>query len=389
MRVLVCPDKFKGSLSSPQAAEAIAAGFLEGWPEAETVLCPLADGGEGTLDLLVTATGGRKLPLEVTGPLGDKVSAYLGIAGDGTTAVVEMASASGLELIPRERRNPLLTTTYGTGELIRGALDLGLRRIIVAIGGSGTNDGGTGMASALGARFLDAEGRELPRGGGYLERLESMDLEGMDPRLREAQIVVAADVDNPLLGPQGATAVYAPQKGAGPEGLEVLERGLSRLARAVSLLSGRAGTSLEEKPGAGAAGGLGFGLAAFLGAEIRPGVEVVMEAVSFREKLEGCRLVITGEGKLDGQTSRGKTVAGVAREARRRGIPVLALGGEVAPEAEVLRGLGVTSLLSVVPGPLERERAMASAAEMLSRTSREVAGLLRSFHHRGTEAAVL
>ncbi len=373
MRILVCPDKFKGSLTAGEAAEAIARGVSDGWPEAETVVCPLADGGEGTLEVLVNATRGRVVPTEVTGPLGEARSAPLGIAGDGETAVVEMAAASGLELIPPERRDPKVTTTRGTGDLIRAALDLGLRRIIVGIGGSGTNDGGTGMASALGARFLDGEGRELPPGGRELERLARIDLSALDPRVREAEIVVACDVANPLLGPRGASRVYAPQKGAGPHDMEVLEKGLARLAEVASAFVAR---GLEETPGAGAAGGLGFGLVAFLGARMRPGIEVVMETLGFAELLPSCDLVVTGEGRLDEQTAQGKTVIGVAREAFRLGLPVLALGGEVAEEAEALRALGVTALLSICPRPMSREECMAHAAPLLRRAAREVAGLL-------------
>lgn len=385
MRVLVCPDKFKGSLTASQAAEAIAAGFLEGWPEAECVLCPLADGGEGTLDVLVKATGGRLVEMEVTGPLGEKRRAPLGLCGDGKTAVVEMAAASGLQLIPPERRDPMNTTTAGTGDLIRGALDLGATRIIVGIGGSGTNDGGTGMASALGARFLDGKGKELPPGGGYLHRLKSIDLSGLDPRLREVEIVVASDVDNPLLGPEGASRVYAPQKGAGPEEVEALERGLARLAEVASAqvpmpcrpAEPTPGAGPAGLPGAGAAGGLGFGLAVFLGAEIRPGIDVVMEAVGFEELLSAARLVMTGEGRLDAQTARGKTVNGVARRAADRGIPVLALAGELAPGAEKLHESGVTAMFSTAGGPLSLEDSLRQAHRLLAATSREIAMLIR------------
>lgn len=375
MRILVCPDKFKGSLTAREACEAIMRGISEGWPEAETVACPLADGGEGTLEVLVAATRGRVVPVEVTGPLGERREAPLGITGDGKTAVVEMAAACGLELVPSEKRDPGATTTRGTGDLIRAALDLGLRRIIVGIGGSATNDGGAGMASALGARFLDGEGNELPPGGRELLRLAHIDLSTLDPRAREADIVVASDVDNPLLGPQGAARVYAPQKGAGPHDVEVLERALARLAEVASAC---VAPGLEDAPGAGAAGGLGFGLAAFLGARLRPGIEVVMEALGFDELLGSCRLAVTGEGRLDGQTAHGKTVCGVARKARESGIPVLALGGEVAEGADALHALGVSAILGICYGPLSREDCMARAGSMLRRVARETAGLLRA-----------
>ncbi|NPV58837.1 MAG: glycerate kinase [Actinobacteria bacterium] len=375
MRVLIAPDKFKGSLNASEVSACIARGFSGAWPEAELTLCPLADGGEGTMELLVRATGGRTVDCEVTGPLGEKRRAPLGILGDGTTAVVEMAAASGLALVPRDSRDPLVTTTAGTGELIRCALDAGLRRVIVGIGGSATNDGGAGMAAALGARFLDSSGSDLPPGGGALAGLAALDLSGMDPRLGEAEIIVASDVANPLLGEEGASRVYGPQKGADAEAVERLERGLSRLAEAVESALGR---SFAELPGAGAAGGLGFGLMAFLGAEVRPGIEVVMEAVGFEEKLAGRDLVITGEGRLDAQTAHGKTVTGVARAAARRGIPVLALGGEVAEGAEKLRELGVTALMGIARGPMSLEESMSGAGRLLEACARELASLLRA-----------
>jgi glycerate kinase len=375
MRIIIAPDKFKGSLDSREVAEAIARGWGEGWPDAELITCPLADGGEGTLDVLVQASGGRTVECKVTGPLGEPRRAPLGILGDGNTAVVEMAAASGLVLVPPENRDPRYTTTAGTGDLIRAALDAGARRIIVGIGGSATNDGGTGMASALGVRFLDDYNENLSPGAIYLNNMEAMDMKGLDPRVLKTEIIVASDVTNPLLGDRGASRVYAPQKGASEYDVELLERGLTRLAEVVSatIIPG-----LEDKPGAGAAGGLGFGLMAFLGAEVRPGIEVVTEAVGFERMLEGCGLVVTGEGRLDAQTAYGKTVTGVARVARRHGIPVLALGGEIAEGAEALRELGVNAMLGIASGPLSREESMASAASLLERTSRELASLLRS-----------
>lgn len=371
---MVAPDKFKGSLSAQEAAEAMARGFRSAWPEAEVELCPLADGGEGTLELLVEATGGRTLDCEVRGPLGEPRRAPLGILGDGATAVVEMAAASGLALVPAVMRNPLIATTTGTGDLIRCALDAGLRRIVVGIGGSATNDGGTGMAAALGACFLDSSGAELPPGGGGLVDLATIDLTGLDSRLEETEVIVACDVANPLLGEEGASRVYAPQKGADACAVERLERGLARLAEVTERTLG---LDCADRPGAGAAGGLGFGLMAFLGAEVRPGIEVVMEAVGFEERLDACDLVVTGEGRLDAQTAQGKTVTGVARAAARRGIPVLALGGEVAAGAEKLHELGVTALLGIARGPMSREESMRFAEPLLEKACRETASLLR------------
>jgi glycerate kinase len=376
MRILIAPDKFKGSLDASGAARAMAHGFSAGWPEAEVVTCPLGDGGEGTMELLVAATGGKTIACEVTGPLGERRTAPLGILGDGRTAMVEMAAASGLALVPPQKRDPRYTTTAGTGDLIRHALDEGLRRIIVGIGGSATNDGGAGMAMALGARFLDEHGDDLPHGAIYLNNLETIDLSGLDPRIREAAVVVASDVINPLLGDAGASHVYGPQKGASEYDVRLLEAALARLAEVTSR---HTSAGHESKPGAGAAGGLGFGLMAFTGAAVLPGIDVVMKAVGFERKLAGCGLVLTGEGRLDAQTAYGKTVTGVARVAGGHGIPVLALAGEVAEGAEQLRELGVTALIGIARGPISLEESLRRAGELLERASYELASLLRRF----------
>lgn len=336
-------------------------------------ICPLADGGEGTLDALVEATGGSRAAVPATGPLGEPVDAYFGVLSDGRTAVVEMAMASGLALIPPRKRNPLLTTTRGTGELIRAALDRGFRRFIIGVGGSGTCDGGSGMASALGVRFLDALNGEIGPGGGALQDLASVDLAGLDPRIAGASFLVASDVDNPLCGAQGAARVYAPQKGASAEDIEKLERGLCRLAEAVSRATQ---TDLAAVPGAGAAGGLGFGLMAFLSAELQPGAELVMQAARFPERLAGCRLAITGEGRLDEQTARGKTVAGVAKAAARQRVPVLALAGTVSGGLADLHEQGLTAALGILPGPAGLPEAIAGTASHLESTCEELGRLL-------------
>lgn len=375
MRVLIAPDKFKGSLSSSKVAKAIARGFAAGWPEAEILTCPLADGGEGTMDVLIEATGGKKVACEVSGPLGERRDACLGILGDGETAIVEMAEASGLELIPADRRDPKLTSTRGTGMLIRHALEMGIRKIIVAIGGSATNDGGTGMAVALGARFLDSDGLALPEGGGFLRRLDAIDTSGLDPRISEAEITVACDVANRLLGDEGASRVFAPQKGARPEDVELLEGCLARLA---DVAKGCLGRDLADSSGAGAAGGLGYGLMAFLGANVRPGIDMVIEYTGCASLMEGCGLIITGEGRLDAQTAYGKTVIGVARAATRRGIPVMAMGGEVTDGAIHLHDLGVSSVIAIASGPLTLEESKQSAASLLEKRAREIAALLRA-----------
>jgi len=352
----------------------MAKGLRAGWPEAVLITCPLADGGEGTIELLVAATGGKTTECEVTGPLGERRLAPLGILGDGRTAAVEMAAASGLALVPAEKRDPRYTTTAGTGDLIRCALDAGMRRIVVGIGGSATNDGGAGMAASLGVRFLDESGEDLPHGAIYLNNLEAIDMTGLDPRIREAAIVVASDVTNPLLGERGASHVYGPQKGASGYDVELLESALARLAEVASR---HTGPGYEQKPGAGAAGGLGFGLMAFLGADLRAGIEVVMSAVGFERKIAGCGLVLTGEGRLDAQTAYGKTVTGVARAAQRHGIPVLALGGDVTEGTEKLRELGVTATLGIARGPLSVEESIRGTRELLEINSRELGYLLQ------------
>ncbi|QIA26867.1 glycerate kinase [Thermaerobacter sp. PB12/4term] len=374
-RVLVAPDSFKGSLTAEEAAAAMARGVARGWPGAAATQLPLADGGEGTAAVLVRATGGRWIRRRVTGPLGEPVEARWGLLGDGQTAVVEMAAASGLLLVPPGKRRPLEATTTGTGELIRDALDYGCRRLLVAIGGSATTDGGTGMLAALGARFLDGAGRPLPPGGGALTRLERIDLSGLDPRLRQVTIEVACDVDNPLTGPRGAARVYAPQKGATPEQVEILEAGLARLAGVAARTLGH---DRRDEPGAGAAGGLGFALIAFLGARLRPGAELVMDAAGFDRHLEAVDLVLTGEGRTDAQTLAGKLVARVAARARRHGRPVVVISGAVDPEVEpALKERGIAALLAATPGPMPVRQAIAQAARNVEAAAARALALLR------------
>lgn len=373
MRIVIAPDSFKGSLTAAQAAGAMGRGVQAALPGAEVVRLPMADGGEGTLDALVAATGGQVLTAAVTGPLGEPLSARWGLLGDGRTGVIEMAAASGLLLVPPERRDPTATTTYGTGELIRHALNQGVERLVVGIGGSATNDGGAGMVMALGGQLLGRDGRPLGFGGAALLGLDRIDLSGLDPRLARVELLVACDVDNPLTGPRGASAVYGPQKGATPEMVPLLDRALSRLAAVMARDLGR---DVAGLPGAGAAGGLGAGLMGFLGAGLAPGVEVVMEAVRFDELLTGADLVLTGEGRTDGQTLAGKVPLGVARRAARRKVPVVVLSGGVTPDAMTLHEHGITALLSIADGPMPLEQAMARAAELLERTAGEVARLV-------------
>ncbi|CEP66881.1 Glycerate kinase [Moorella glycerini] len=373
-RIVIAPDSFKESLDAPAVAAAIAEGIKRVFPEVETVTVPMADGGEGLTTTLVAATGGREITTTVTGPLGQPVRAAWGILGDGTTAVVEMAQASGLPLVPREKRNPLFTTTYGTGELIRQALDAGCRRLIVGIGGSATNDGGAGMAQALGAKLLDAKGQDIGPGAAGLEELDRIDIQGLDPRVKEAEILVACDVDNPLCGPRGASAVYGPQKGATPEMVPRLDAALARLA---GIIERDLGKDVRELPGAGAAGGLGAGLAAFLDANLRRGIELVIEAVDLDGILaRGADLVITGEGEINRQTAYGKVPAGVARVAGKYGIPVVALVGSIGEGASTVYDHGIKGFMSIVPRPVPLAYCLENAASLLADAAERLVRLL-------------
>jgi len=366
MRVVVAPDKFEGSLSAVQAAQAIEAGLRRARPDAEVVRLPLGDGGAGTLEALV-AVGFERVPVQATGPTGEPVAAA--IATGGGRAFVEMAEASGLKRLPGGRRAPLEATTYGTGELVRAALDGGAREVVLGIGGSATTDGGAGMAAALGARLLDRDGADLPPGGAALLRLARIDVSGLDPRLAGARVTVACDVDNPLVGPAGAAAVYGPQKGAGPDDVLLLDSALRRFAR---VLADDLGLDLAATPGAGAAGGLGAGAIAFLGAELRAGIELVLELVGFDRAVAGADLVVTGEGKLDAQSLRGKAPVGVALAAAAHGVPVVALAGAVELADRELRAAGFEeghALLELEPDP---RRSMAEAAPLLERLAERV-----------------
>ena len=329
-KIVIAPSAFKGSLAAKEVAESLAEGVRHVWPEAHIELLPVSDGGEEWVRSMVSAADGSFVDVEVRGPLDEPVEARYGIIeSDGTTtAVIEMAAASGLTLVSRDRRDPRRATTFGTGELMLDAFDRGAQRLLVGIGGSATNDGGAGMAAALGVRLQGRDGDGLAPGGAALTDLEAVDLSGLDPRVREAEIVVASDVSNPLLGEEGASAVYGPQKGATPDVVKELDAALAHFADVVEEAVGR---DLRDEPGAGAAGGLGFGLMAFCDAELRPGVELALDALGADEVLEGASLVLTAEGMLDSQTLAGKVPVGVARRARRHGVPVVAVGGAVEP----------------------------------------------------------
>ena len=361
-RVLVAPDSFKGSLSAVQAAEAMERGVLAAWPDARVVKVPIADGGEGTVDALVTATQGRFESRTVRGPLGRPVEARWGVLGDGRTAVIEMAAASGITLVPEGRRDPRVASTFGTGQLIRSALDEGFRRIVVGIGGSATNDGGSGMAKALGVRFVDGRGETLPEGGAALSRLVSIELSGIDPRLVETEILVACDVDNPLTGPRGASAIFGPQKGATPAVVAELDAALERYARVASAVTGR---DVAGRPGAGAAGGLGAGLLFFTPARLVPGIDLVLDSTRFDDQVRGATLVIVGEGRTDHQTAMGKAPVGVARVAARHGVPVLLVSGSLGPGAEEVLAQGIGRMVQAAPEGMPVPEAMSRAAELL------------------------
>ena len=361
MKVIVAPDKFKGSLSAPDAARAIGRGVARADPDATIDLVPMADGGEGTVEALVEATGGEYREEPVTGPLGEPVLARYGRLGDGRTAVIEMASASGLVLVPHDRRDPLRASTFGTGEVIRSAAEDGIVRLIVGIGGSATNDGGAGLAQALGFRLLDADGRDLPPGGGSLDRLDR--IIGADPDLLLGVTVeVACDVDNPLCGPRGASRIYGPQKGASPSQVETLDANLAHFAR---IIERDLGVAVADRPGSGAAGGLGAGMIAFARGVLGPGVSLVIDAVKLPDRLRGADLCLTAEGALDGSSTFGKTAVGVARMARSLGCPTLALAGSIGPGAEDVLLEGIDAYLSLCPGPITLEEAMTRASELL------------------------
>ena len=345
MKIVIAPDSFKESLTALEVAEAIEAGLKKVLPDAEYVKVPMADGGEGTVQSLVDATEGRLISAEVRAPLGNKVKAEFGLSGDGRTAIIEMAAASGLHLVPPEARNPLRTTSYGTGELILAALAEGVEKIIVGIGGSATNDGGAGMLQALGALLLDANNQPIGAGGGCLQDLAAIDLSGLDKRLAGVEIVVACDVDNPMCGEKGASAVFGPQKGATPEMVQALDSGLQHFA---DIAARDLGLDIQSPAGAGAAGGMGGGVLLLPDARLQAGVKIVMEAVGLAEKVQDADLVITGEGRMDAQSVHGKTPIGVAHTAKAFGKPVIAIVGCLREDYEVVYAQGIDAVFPII-----------------------------------------
>ena len=365
MKIVVAPNALKGSLGAVAAAQAMSAGVRLAAPAAEVVQVPVADGGDGLLEVLGAGTELERIPCRVTGPLGSPVDSALLYAADRRLAIIEMATAAGLALLPSSGLDPMQATTFGVGELLQLALDHGAQHLILGIGGSATSDGGTGLARALGARFLDADGGELPGNAASLQHINRIDLERLDPRLAQVRIDVICDVDNPLLGAAGAARVFAPQKGASPEQVEAIEAGLENLA---NLVEQQLGQDVRNLRGGGAAGGLGAGLVAFLQAELRPGAALVLELTGFEASLDGASLVLTAEGRLDGQTAPGKAPAAVAGLANRHGSPCIALAGSLGPDLQALQAAGMTACFSLCPGPLDLDTAMQQAAPLLTRT---------------------
>ncbi|KPB29898.1 glycerate kinase [Pseudomonas syringae pv. syringae] len=372
MKIVIAPDSFKDSLSAQAVADAIASGLAEVWPHAELIKCPMADGGEGTIEALLAACNGELMSASVSDPLGALVNAQWGWLADSRTAIIEMAMASGLQLLTLAQRDACVTSTEGTGQLISAALDAGARRVILAIGGSATNDGGSGMLSALGARFLDADDQTLAPGGLALADLARIDLSGFDPRLSDVCVEIAADVDNPLCGPNGASSIFGPQKGASPEQVMALDAALGCFADHTAQVLGQ---DLRDSPGSGAAGGMGFAAKAYLKASFRAGVEVVADLTGLEHALIGADLVITGEGRFDAQTLRGKTPLGVARVARRRQVPVIVLAGTLGEGYQQLYAQGIGAAFALVSGPMSLEQACRDTRRLLHERARDVARL--------------
>lgn len=374
MKIVIAPDSFKDSLSAQAVADAIASGLAEVWPDAELVKCPMADGGEGTIEAVLDACEGQWMSAQVSGPLGDSVAAQWGWLAQSRTAIIEMAMASGLQLLTRAQRDACLTSTEGTGQLISAALDAGAQRVILAIGGSATNDGGSGMLSALGARFLDRNDQPLPRGGRALTDLARIDLSDLDPRLANVRVEIAADVDNPLCGPTGASHIFGPQKGASPDQVLALDAALAHFADHSARTLGR---DLRDSPGSGAAGGMGFAAKAYLNASFRAGVEVVADLTGLEQALVGADLVITGEGRFDAQTLRGKTPLGVARVAQRQHVPIIVLAGTLGEGYEQLYQHGISAAFALTSGPMDLEHACREAPRLLQERARDVARVWR------------
>jgi glycerate kinase len=374
MKIVIAPDSYKESLSALDVAKAIESGFREIFPEAEYVKLPVADGGEGTVEAMVAATGGRVVKVNVTGPLGKPIEAFFGLSGDEKIAFIEMAAASGLESVPPAQRNPLKTTSYGTGELIHSALNHGVKHCIIGIGGSATNDGGAGMMQALGAKLLTKEGKSIGQGGGELEKLHHIDISGLDERIQKCRFEVACDVTNPLTGKDGASAIFGPQKGATPEMIEQLDGYLHHYAQ---IIKKDLGIDVEHVPGAGAAGGMGAALYGFCNAELRQGIEIVTDALGLDELVKDATLVITGEGRIDSQSINGKVPIGVARVAKRYNKPVIGIAGSLTKDVDVVYDHGLDAVFSVLYSICTLDDALKNAADNLRKSARNIAATIK------------
>ncbi|EGQ9168442.1 glycerate kinase [Vibrio cholerae] len=372
MKVVIAPDSFKESLTAKQVCDAIQAGLARVWHDAKFVAIPVADGGEGTVQSLVDATQGRLVEVKVMGPQGKRVEAFYGMLGDNQTAVIEMAAASGLHHVPVAQRDPKLTTSFGTGELIRHALDQGVTKLIIGLGGSATNDGGVGMLAALGARFTNADGDPIQLTGGGLHELTHIDLQDFDPRLQNCDILVACDVNNPLCGDKGASSVFGPQKGATPEDVQLLDGTLRQFGLLTEKVTGK---MVLESAGAGAAGGMGAALLAYTQARLRPGIEIVLETVQLAHQVSDADLVITGEGRIDSQTVHGKTPMGVAKVAKRFDVPVLALCGCTGDNYQAVYQCGIDAVFAAVPRAMSLEDALKESDFNLADLAENVARL--------------
>ncbi|EEO01714.1 glycerate kinase [Vibrio cholerae] len=372
MKVVIAPDSFKESLTAKQVCDSIQTGLARVWHDAKFVAIPVADGGEGTVQSLVDATQGRLVEVKVMGPQGKRVEAFYGMLGDNQTAVIEMAAASGLHHVPLAQRDPKLTTSFGTGELIRHALDQGVTKLIIGLGGSATNDGGVGMLAALGARFTNADGEPIQLTGGGLRELTHIDLQDFDPRLQHCDILVACDVNNPLCGDKGASAVFGPQKGATPEDIQLLDGALRQFGLLTAKVTGK---MVLDSAGAGAAGGMGAALLAYTQARLRPGIEIVLETVQLAHQVSDADLVITGEGRIDSQTVHGKTPMGVAKVAKRFDVPVLALCGCTGDNYQAVYQCGIDAVFAAVPRAMSLEDALKESDFNLADLAENVARL--------------
>lgn len=374
MKIVLAPDSFKESMTAKEVCHSLEKGLRKSGLIFDCIYVPMADGGEGTVQSLVDATGGKIKKVRVKNPLGKEIESEYGILGDGKTAIIEMAKASGLELLLPEERNPMITTTYGTGQMIKSALDDGVSTIIIGIGGSATNDGGAGVIQALGGNLLDKNGEEIGYGGGELEKLFKIDISNLDSRLNNVKIVVACDVDNPLTGEFGASYVFGKQKGATLEQQEVLDNNLKNYA---NVIRNELGKEIDDVPGAGAAGGLGGGLLGLLDAQLKRGVDIVIEYAQLEEQIKGANLVITGEGSIDGQTRFGKTPYGVAKIAKKYGVPVVAIAGNVGKDIDVLYDYGFTSIFSILPRVESLEEAIKNGKENVEYIGESIGRMLK------------